>query len=167
MSDERKPILELKELSVTRGGTIELDKLSCKLDRGETLILLGDDRSGKDALLRVLGGFAERGEAMSGIIKLGAGEEQPVSRKLRSPIRTIYLPGAAQAPLNPHASVASQLARVVARRHDAARASGREELRIALERMAGAPAFETFEQKPVALDAITLTWALLAAAFAQ
>lgn len=167
MSDERKPILELKELSVARGGVSELDKFSCKLDRGETLIVLGDDRSGKDALLRVLGGFAERGDEISGTAKLGAGDEQPASRRMRSPIRAVYLPGTECVPLNPNATVASQLARVVARRHESPRESGREELRLALEKLPGAPAFDALDQKPSAVPAMTLSWALLAAALAQ
>jgi len=167
MSDERKPILELRELSVTRGGVVELDKLSCKLDRGETLIVLGDDRSGKDALLRLLGGFAERTDAIGGTIKLGAGEEQAASRKMRSPIRIVYLPGTERPPLNPHASMASQLARVVARRHEAPRESGREELRLALERLPGTPPFDALDRKPGVSSAVVLTWGLLAAALAQ
>lgn len=168
MSDaEPKPILELKELSIARGGVVELENLSCKLDRGETLIVLGDDRSGKDALLRLLGGFAERADDISGTIKLGAGDEQAASRKMRSPIRIAYLPSTESAPFNPHASVASQLARVVARRHESPRDTGREELRLALEKLPGAPDFAVLEQKPAALSAVTLTWALLAAALAQ
>ena len=167
MSDEPKPVLDLKELRVVRGGAVELDALSCKIERGETLIVLGDDRSGKDALLRVLGGFADRADTISGTITLGAGEAQAATRKMRSPIRTVYLPGPAQAPLSPNSTVAAQLARVVARRHGNPRASGREELRIALERMDGAPAFETLDGKPQALSAMTLSWALLAAAVAQ
>ena len=53
------------------------------------------------------------------------------------------------------------------RRHGGPRASAREELRIALERFPQAPSFETLERKPGEMDAMRLTWALLATAMAQ
>src|SRR5262249_41360942 len=57
--------------------------------------------------------------------------------------------------------------RVVARRHASPKASAREEIRIALERLEGAPDFSMLQKKPGELDRTTLSWALLAAAFAQ
>ncbi|MEI9887211.1 MAG: hypothetical protein WDN08_12040 [Rhizomicrobium sp.] len=61
----------------------------------------------------------------------------------------------------------SQLSRVLARRHGGPRASAGEELRIALERLAGAPVFATLNKKPGEIGAMNLSWALLAAAIAQ
>ncbi|MEJ1968096.1 MAG: ATP-binding cassette domain-containing protein [Rhizomicrobium sp.] len=162
-----RPVLDVRDLGVTRDGHVELDKLSFTLESGGTLVVLGDDRSGGAALLRVLGGYAGRGDEITGTIGLGAGEAQPAGKRLAPAIRIVYLPGAAAAPLNPHASVASQLARVVARRIDSPRASGREDLRLALERLPGAPAFAVLEAEPGKLDAMSLSWALLAAALAQ
>ena len=164
---EPRPILEAGDLSVMQAGAVTLETLSFKLESGETLVLLGDASSGKAALLRVLCGQTLRGEEVSGTLRLGGGEAQPADKRGKPAIRIVYLAGAAEEPLNPHASVVSQLARVVARRHGSPRASAREELRIALERMAGAPAFAELNRRPGELDALALTFALMAAALAQ
>ncbi len=167
MSEEARPIIAVNDLGVSRGGTVGLEKLSFKLAGGETLIVLGDAASGKDALLRVLGGYAARGEELSGTIRYGEGAEQPAESRAKPPLRIVYLAGAAEAPLSPYHSVGSQLTRVLARRQGSPRASAREELRLALERFPQAPAFATLERKPGEMDAMSLTWALLAAATAQ
>jgi peptide/nickel transport system ATP-binding protein len=164
---EARTIVEVSDLCVAQGGVVELDKLSFKLVAGEALIVLGDAASGKDALLRVLDGTTGRGEELSGTIAYGEGAALPVAKRGKPPIRVVYLAGAAEAPLNPFASVGSQLARVLARRHGGPRSSAAEELRIALERFADAPAFATLARKPGEMDAMSLTWALLAAAIAQ
>jgi ABC-type transport system involved in cytochrome c biogenesis ATPase subunit len=111
---EPRPILAVSELSVTRHGAAELDKLSFTLDSGETLVLLGDAASGKDALLRVLGGYTTRGEALLGTIRYGDAAARPAAERPKPPIRVVYLSGAAGTALNPHASVLSQLERIVA-----------------------------------------------------
>jgi peptide/nickel transport system ATP-binding protein len=162
MSEARK-VVDVRELSVAG----ELDKLSFKLDGGETLVVLGDAQSGQDALLRVLAGFTRRSDMLSGTIAFGEGMPQPSDNRVPPPRNVVYLAGAAVAPLNPRASVASQLARVIARRHGSPRTSAREELRIALERFAEAPAFDELNKRPGELDAMALSWALLAAAIAQ
>jgi len=164
---EARTIVEVRDLCGAQGGVVELDKLSFKLVAGEALIVLGDAASGKDALLRVLDGTTGRGEDLSGTIAYGEGAALPVAKRGKPPIRVVYLAGAAEAPLNPFASVGSQLARVLARRHGGPRSSAAEELRIALERFADAPAFATLARKPGEMDAMSLTWALLAAAIAQ
>lgn len=166
MSEPRQ-IVEVSELGVASGGVSELDNLSFKLAAGEALIVLGDAASGKDALLRVLDGTTRRGDEMSGTIQYGDGPALPAAKRGKPGIRVVYLAGAADAPLNPYTSVASQLARVLARRHGSPRASALAELRIALERFPGAPAFAALSRKPGELDAMDLTWALLAAAMAQ
>ncbi len=158
-------VLELKELLVGGGARPELDRFSLALGAGETVVLLGEAGCGKEAVLRVLGGFGER-EEMSGTIRFGDGESKQASRRSRATLRIAYLPGAASEPLNPHASVASQLARVIARKLDCPRASAREELRAALARIAGAPPLEALDKRSANLDATTISWGLLAAAMA-
>jgi ABC-type microcin C transport system duplicated ATPase subunit YejF len=164
---EPKPIIAVEDLGVARGGTSMLEKLSFRLAGGETLVVLGDAASGKDALLGVLGGFGERGDELSGTICYGGGAALPAAKRIKPPIRVVYLCAATEQPLNPHASVLSQLTRIVARRHGGPRASAREELRIALERHPGAPALADLNKRPGAMDAMALSWAMLAAALAQ
>ena len=159
--------IDVNDLSVARNGATELDRLSFKLPAGETLTVLGDEASGKEALLRVLGGFAARAEEISGTIRYGDSPALPAAKRGKAPIRIVYLAGAAEAPLNPYTGVAAQLARVVGRRHGSPRASAAEELRMALERFPEAPAFAALSKKPGELTAIDLSWALLAAAMAQ
>ncbi len=160
-------LLTVQDLGVARGGVKELDQLSFTLARGEALTVLGDAVSGKDALLRVLGGFTGRGEDLSGTIQYGDRPALAAAKRGKPPIRIAYLIGAAEAPLNPHAGVAAQLSRVLARRLGSPKASAREELRIALERFPEAPAFATLSRKPGEMTAMALSWALLAAAIAQ
>ncbi len=164
---EARPIIEVNDLCVTRDGTAKLDHLSFKLDGGETLVVLGDMTSGKDVLLGVLAGYGERGDEYGGAIRHGDGIALPAAKRIKPAIRIVYLGAATEAPLNPNASVVSQLARVVARRHGGPRSSAREELRIALERLAGAPPFADLNKRPGEMDTMALTWALLAAALAQ
>jgi len=164
---EGRPIVEVQDLGVIHNGTTELEKISFRLEGGETLVLLGDAVSGKDALLRVLGGYAKRGDVCSGTIAFGDGVALPAAKRGKSDLRVVYLAAAADAPLHPHASVVSQLSRVIARRHGSPRASAREELRIALERFPAAPPFADLKKRPGELDAMALSWALLAAAIAQ
>ncbi|MBV9043731.1 MAG: ATP-binding cassette domain-containing protein [Alphaproteobacteria bacterium] len=159
-----RPVLTVSELGVGQ----ELAKLSFALNRGETLMVLGDGTSGKDALLRVLGGYAGRGEDVSGTLTFGEGLPQPANKRGgASSLRVVYLPGTASAPLSGNASVISQLDRVVARALGIPRSSAREELRVALARFPQAPAFEDLSKRPGAFDAMGLSWVLLAAAMAQ
>ena len=164
---EARAIVDVQDLGVVHDGAVELEKISFKLGGGETLVLLGDASSGKEALLRVLGGYAERGDECSGTIAFGEGAALPAAKRGKPALRVVYLAAAADAPLNPHASVVSQLARVIARRHGSPRASAREELRIALERFSDAPPFAELKKRPGELGAMALSWALLAAAMAQ
>jgi peptide/nickel transport system ATP-binding protein len=160
-------ILEIKELSVSQRNKVELDGLSLALDMGETLVVLGEPGSGKDALLRVVGNFLERHDVTFGTIRYGGGESWPVNRRGKPSIRIAYLSGPRVAPLNPCVSTISQLVRIVARRQDGPGSNGREELRIALERFPQAPPFPSLERKPRQLSDVELAWALLAAATAQ
>ena len=147
-----------------RGGTRQTVVL---LSAGETLIVLGEAASGKDALLRALDGHSTRGGELSGAIGYGDGAAAPAAKRAKPAIRIVYLAGAAEAPLNPYSSVASQLSRVLASRHGSPLQSAAEELRLALERFVQAPAFATLSKKPGEISAMDMTWALLAAAMAQ
>ncbi|HEY0106331.1 MAG TPA: ATP-binding cassette domain-containing protein [Rhizomicrobium sp.] len=164
---EQRPIIEVEDFGIVRGGASVLEKLSFRLCGGETLVVLGDAASGKDALLGVLGGYGGRGDEPSGTIRYGDGAALPAVKRAKPPIRIVYLCAASDQPLNPHASVASQLSRIVARRHGGPRASASEELRLALERLPGAPTLGELGRRPGEVDATALSWALLAAALAQ
>jgi peptide/nickel transport system ATP-binding protein len=168
MSDTRL-LFELKELSVTREGDDrpELDRFSLALGAGETVVLLGETGCGKEAVLRVLGGFTERYEDISGTIRFSDGEEIKASRRPRAPLRIAYLPDAAAHPLDPHASALSQLSRIVARKLGSPRTSAYEELRASIARLTGAPPIENFAKPVSALDDVAINWGLLAAAMAQ
>lgn len=163
---EVRPVVEIKDLCVARGGRIEIDRFSLTLNAGETVILLGEADSGKDAVLRLLGGLLDRADEVAGTVRFGDTEMRPAARKTRIPLRVAYLPGAAQRPLDPIVGAASQLARVIARRLSCPKGAAREELRTALARFAGAPSVETLDAPTGTLDAATLAWGLLAAAVA-
>jgi len=160
-------LIEIKDLKVSRGDAVELEGLSLSLDTGESIVILGERASGKDALMRVLGNFTEGGEETGGTIRNGTAEAKPLASRGKRALRIGYLCAARAAPLNPYASVVSQLARLVARKLNVPLASAREELRIALERFAPAPSFKDLGKKPRELNDVELSWALLAAAAAQ
>lgn len=162
------PLIEIDNLRITRGGAAfpVLDRFSLVLNAGETVVLLGDAQSGKDVLLRLLDGQAERGEEISGTIRFGEREAKPASHKTRPPFRVAYLPAAASRPLNARISAVSQLARVIARKLECPQGAALAEIRGALVRLSGAPSFELLDCPPSRLDDVSLSWALLAAACA-
>lgn len=164
---EPRTILTVGELGVERAGAAELSNLSFSLAAGESLTVLGDAASGKDSLIRVLAGHTGRDDVISGTIAWGDGAALPAGKRAKAPVRIVYLAGAAASPLNPHASVLSQLSQILARRLDTPRSSAREELRIALERFPEAPLFADLDRRPAAFSAPALTWALMATAIAQ
>ncbi len=168
MSEARR-ILEIAELGVRRPGATrpELDRFSLTLDAGETVVVLGEDGSGKEALIRVLGGFADKADAISGTLRFGSGEAQSAARRARATIPIAYLPSPLARPFAPHIGVQAQLSRLLARKLGSPQASAREELRIALEKLAGAPPFAALDQKPAALDPVIMAWGLIAAVSAQ
>ena len=160
-------ILEIRDLSVARGGKAALDSFSLALDAGETVLLLGEADSGKDELLEVLCRAGESGYAAGGPIAFGDGTAMPAGRRTVPPLRIAYLGNPFLAPLNPYASTVSQLARIVAQKQVAPASTGREELRAALDRFAAAPSLASLARKPRELRAAQLAWALLACALAQ
>jgi peptide/nickel transport system ATP-binding protein len=161
------PLLELSDLTVTRGGTTVLDRLSLRLETGECAILLGEEGSGREALVRVLGGFPDKADSISGTIKFAANPARPAAKRLKAPIRIAYLPSPLTNPLSPHASALKQLVRIVARKLGAPFGSAREELRLALERFPTAVTLDLLDTKPDRLDPVTLAIALMAAVTAQ
>jgi peptide/nickel transport system ATP-binding protein len=168
MSEPRR-VLEIAELSVAKFGAAqpELDRFSLMLEAGQTVVVLGEDGSGKEALIRVLGGFTHRTDMLSGTLRFANSDAKPAAKRARATISIAYLPNPLVRPFAPHASVQSQLSRLLARKLGSPLASAREELRLALERLEGAPPFSALERKPAALDPVTMAWGLLAAACAQ
>jgi peptide/nickel transport system ATP-binding protein len=164
---ETRALFEIKDLRVARGGATELENFSLTLHAGESVILLGEADSGKDAVLRLLGGVLDRADEAEGTIRFGEGEAKPAAKKPKAPLRIAYLPGPAAHPLDAQVGAASQLARVIARRVDCPRSAAREELRNALLRFPGAPSVETLDTPAGKLDNATLAWGLLACAMAR
>lgn len=161
-----RTLFEMAELGVSRNGVAELERFSLTMRAGETVMLLGESGSGKDAVLRILAGIVERGEQIAGTIRFGDGEARPASRRQRIAPRTAYLASAASRPLDPWVGAASQLARIVARKLSCPRGAAREELRNALARHAGAPSVEILDAPAGELDAARIAWGLLGAAIA-
>ena len=58
----------------------QLDRFSLTLDAGESVVVLGEAGSGKEALIRVLGGFAEKSDQISGTIRFGNAEARPAAQ---------------------------------------------------------------------------------------
>jgi peptide/nickel transport system ATP-binding protein len=163
-----RTLFEIRDFSTAKpdAATPELERFSLTVTAGDSVVLLGEAGCGKDAVLRLLSGSLERSEAISGTIRFGEGDPLAASRCPRNPMRVAYLPAAAQHPLSPKARVAAQLARIIAHRLSCPHGAAREELRLSLERLPGAPAFGSLERLPGELDTVTLSWALLAAALA-
>jgi peptide/nickel transport system ATP-binding protein len=160
-------LVDLSELTVTRGGTTVLDRLSLRLEPGESAILLGEEGCGREAVVRVLGGFPDKADAVSGTITFAATPPRPAAKRQKPPIRIAYLPSPLAGPLSPHASVLRQLVHIIARQLGAPFGSAREELRLALERFPTAVTPELLDAKPDRLDPVTLAIGLLAAVSAQ
>ncbi len=161
------PLLELAGVSLTRGGKTVLDRLSFRLAAGEKLVVLGEAGAGKDALLRVLGGFAGMGDVVTGSIRYAGGPPLRAGQRHRSPLRVAYLPNPLSQPLAPHVSVLKQLTRVVSRKLKAPSGSAREDLRLALEQLPGGVTLEMLDAKPERFDPVTQAIALLACVCAQ
>jgi peptide/nickel transport system ATP-binding protein len=163
-----EPLLGLKDITITRNGDAraELDRFSLAVERGETVIMLGEADAGKDALMRALAGAPLPGEIISGSVQFGIGAATDAAAMSQPPVRLAYLPGPAARPLSAHATAATQLARVVARKISIPRASAYSELGMVLQRLKGAPPVDALERSPAALDPDVLAWGLMAAAFA-
>jgi peptide/nickel transport system ATP-binding protein len=161
------PLLEVSDLTVSRAGLPELERFSLKLEAGESAIILGEADCGKEALLRLLGGFPDKAETVTGTIRFAGSEARAAGRRLKPSVRIAYLPNPLTQPLAPHASVSSQLIGVVARKLGAPLGSAREELRLVLERFPGEVTLALLDAKPSRLDPVTMAIGLLATASAQ
>ena len=161
--------LEIVDLRVSRpgGSRPELERFSLSLDAGESAVLLGEVGCGKEAIMRVLGGLPQSGDEISGTLKFPHSEIERASRHTRAHPRVAWLPGVDPMPLNPHASVLSQLARVLARRLQIPLESGEAELNVVMRRLEGAPSIEALDARPRDLRRETIAWGFFATAFAQ
>jgi len=164
---ESGALLALSELTVLRGGVPVLDRFSLRLDAGESAILLGESGSGGEALLSVLGGFADKADTVTGALRVRGSETRLPARRAKTPIRIAYLPNPLSQPFAPHASVLAQLTRVIARKQGSPLGSAHEELRLALERFPGSVTPQLLDAKPGRLDPVTIAIGLLASVSAQ
>jgi peptide/nickel transport system ATP-binding protein len=160
-------LFEVRELTVRRAGAQipELDRFSLAMDEGECVVLLGESGSGKEALMRVLGGQADRGDEVSGETVWRGGEPvSAVATKKTRPISVAYLPSPLAQPFAPQARVLGQLARLTAHALHTPKESAREELRLVLSRHDHAPVLAALDRRPAEIDAVTQAWGLLALA---
>lgn len=158
MSEPRR-VLTITDVMVEHGGVRELDRVSFHVDAGDTVIILGEASSGKDALMRAISGAVREDDEVSGQITFG--------ESLGVKPRTAYVPGPSLQPLSPFTSAQSQLARVIARRLSEPVSSGLAELNEELARLPGAPAASALAKRAGELPQETLAWGLLAAGLAQ
>src|SRR3974377_2035436 len=54
MKSEAVPLLDMKNVSVTRGDNMALDRLSLRIDAGEHVCILGPNGSGKSTLIKTI-----------------------------------------------------------------------------------------------------------------
>jgi D-xylose transport system ATP-binding protein len=84
-----EPVVEMKNISVTFGGVVAVNRVSISVQRGEVLGLIGHNGAGKSTLIRVLSG-AQRAD--SGQILIDGAEtalSNPADAK-RNGIETVY-----------------------------------------------------------------------------
>ena len=163
---EPERLLTIQELTVAQANAprAELDHISLGIEAHETVVILGEAGSGKDALMRALNRTLNDGEILTGAVRYGAFGD---GSKSAGAMRIAYLPGPSSRPLSANASAASQFARVIARRLGAPQASGRTEFLQQLQRLDGAPPASAFDKRAGEISNEILAWGLLAAALAQ
>lgn len=164
---EHAPVVELSGLTIIEAGAPVLEHFSLKLEAGESAVVIGEPGSGKEALVRVLGGFCGKTDTITGTLRFAGTDMLPVVKHPPKPIRIAYLPAVVPQPFAPHTSVLAQLTRVIARKLGSPLGSAREELRMVLERYTGAGPLARFDEKPGHLDPLTLATGLIAAICAQ
>ena len=162
-------LVAIKDLSISRQGMPrpELDHVSLAVERGETVIMLGEADAGKEALMRLLAGVSDSSESATGSLQFGIGQPVSADSFIEPPVRFAYLPGPLAKPLSARASAASQLSRVIARKTSIPRAGARSELALALERLKGAPKPDALDRSPADMVPEVLAWGLLAATIAM
>ncbi len=62
------PLLILKDFALNAQGRTVVGNFTLSLQPGETLVLLGEPGSGKDAVLQALAGYSVRGEELTGSV---------------------------------------------------------------------------------------------------
>ena len=117
MPGETQPLLEVKELGLTRAdGSAVLQDLSFTLDRGRVLSIVGESGSGKSQLLLSLLGLAMPGARLAGSARLGGQEllnaGEAVLRRLRGE-RLAMLFQDPMTALNPYMTIRRQLVEVL------------------------------------------------------
>ncbi|MGO6703172.1 ATP-binding cassette domain-containing protein, partial [Rhizobium ruizarguesonis] len=60
MADQRTPLVELKNISISFGGIHAVDNASVDLYPGEVVALLGHNGAGKSTLIKILSGAYKR-----------------------------------------------------------------------------------------------------------
>jgi len=161
-------LLRVRGFALKRSGDAkaEVEDLSFAIQARETLILLGDAGAGASAVMRFLAQVPDPGATLGGTIQIRDQPEQPLG-KSRLDLRTAYLPGPHANILNPHESVVSQLALVIARKTHQPKASAAAELDLALQRLPGGPSLDALDQPPTRVAPEALAAGLLAAAMSQ
>ncbi len=162
-------LLQVKDLTIKKAGASRaaLENFSLTLEPGARVVVLGEGGCGREALLRALGGVAEKGETASGTIQFRANPPRLLARNTKIELRTAFLPGPYSAVLNAHVSVLSQLTLIVARKLGQSRAIAHTELTLALQRLSGAPTPDALDMAPALVAPEALAVAFLAAALAQ
>lgn len=84
MKRNRKPMLDISGLSVRRGNTVILDRVSWRVERGHHWVILGANGSGKTSLLSALSGYLTPSDGVFSV--LGRGYGQADWRELRKRI---------------------------------------------------------------------------------
>ncbi|MBL1076330.1 ABC transporter ATP-binding protein [Nocardia sp. 2] len=74
MSDDRRPLLEINDLSVRFGDRKVVDGVHVRVGRGETVALVGESGSGKSLTARAVLGLLPEGARADGSILLGGTE---------------------------------------------------------------------------------------------
>lgn len=163
----QEPLFAVTGGGLRREGTWQLEPLSFRLARGERLTVLGEAGAGKEALLRLIGGFREAGDEPAGTITFGRGEPLALDSPVYAPpLHLAYLPNPLQNPLAPHAGVAGQLTALLAAKRKIPKPEAREKLRQALARLPGALRLEDLDLRPAKLEAARLALALFAGVIA-
>ena len=163
------PFLRIDKLTLqfARAPGAALEDFSLVLGAGETIVLLGENGSGKEALLRLLAGVRERKQRASGEIQFGSAASQSFERAVTITPRTAYLTGPYAAALNPHVPALSQFVRIIGRKRNATVSEARTELSLALQRLPGAPAIDALDTLPGFIAPEALACGLFAASLAQ
>jgi len=120
------PLLDVANLRVRFGGTVDaLTGLSFRLERGESLAIVGESGAGKSTLALCLSGLIQPPEAQ-GSVRLDGQELMGASPALLRSLRWTTVALALQgAPFNPVVSIGDQIAEPLQERRGMARAPAR------------------------------------------